>query len=489
MNTVWSALNLHVRAHLARAAPIMLGSILGGCISAHYSPPRERVLESPADLGLSAVRAPLAGSNWWSAYQDPQLDRLVQCAQADSPTLAQSLARVRVAQSEAAAVRADSWPSLTYTASETRKRFSGHDPIPPAYAGTTRWQGSQGLNLAWDLDFWGHQVAFVEQARNRADAAALDAAGAKLAIEGAVVRSYLALDRISALADIAERAEEQRLQILAITRRRLKAGLDTRVELGKAVAAVADARVEQMQIRAEHDRTVHLLAALSGQGARVYEKIERPRLRADTALELPDALPFDLLARRPDVLAAHSRINSAHAGRDAAKAAFYPDINLLAFAGTAAIGFDNLFHGASRSYGTGPAIHLPIFDAGKLRALYRGSTADLDLAVSTYNLTVLEAVQQTADQISNIVALDSALQQQQPSLQAAEEGLRLATERYQAGVTPYLTVLTTESEVLAVRRQRVELLSARDIARVALLIEVGGEFSLDATVSSAAATD
>jgi NodT family efflux transporter outer membrane factor (OMF) lipoprotein len=470
-------------AKLMCAMALVMGSLLGGCISSHYAPPKERALESPADLGLSAAPAPVADPEWWSVYQDTQLDRLLRWALADNPTLGQSLARVREAQAEAAVARADSWPSISYSANESRKRLSAHDPIPRPYGGTPRWQGSQGFDLSWDLDFWGRQAALVGQANTRSDAAALDSAGARLAIAGAVVRSYLELDRAYALADVAQRAEQQRLQILAITQRRFKVGLDTRVELRQAEGAVADARVDLTQIQAERERAVHLLAALSGQGATAHDKIERPRLRADTALELPGTLPFDLLARRPDVLAAHSRIVSARAGLAAAKAAFYPDINLLAFAGTSAIGLDELFGGSSRTYGVGSALYLPVFDAGKLRALYRGNAAEVDLAVSTYNETVLEAVQQTADQISNIVALDAGLQQQQQSLDAAEDAFRLATERYQAGLTTYLTVLTTESEVLSARRQRVELLSARDIARVTLLIDVGGDFRVSGELS------
>jgi NodT family efflux transporter outer membrane factor (OMF) lipoprotein len=483
--TVLSVSKGPVNATLVRTMPLVMGLLLGGCISSHYAPPKERALENPVELGLSAAPAPVADAEWWSAYQDPQLDRLLRGALADNPTLAQSLARVRGAQAEAAAVRADSWPLITYDATETRRRFSSHDPIPAPYGGTPRWDGSQEFNLSWDLDFWGRQAALVRQGNTRSEAAGLDSAGARLAIAGAVVRSYLELDRAYALAEVAQRAEEQRLQILAITQRRLRAGLDTSVELRQAEGAVADVRVDLTQIHAEHDRAVHRLAALTGHGATAYDKIERPRLRADTALALPGSLPLDLLARRPDVLAAHSRIVSARAGLDAAKAAFYPDINLLAFAGTSAIGFDNLFHGNSRAYGVGPALHLPIFDAGKLRALYRGSAADVDLAVSTYNQTVLEAVQQTADQISNIVELDSGLQQQQQSLDAAEEAFRLATDRYRAGLITYLSVLTTETEVLSARRQRVELLSARAIARVTLLIDVGGDFRLDSTMVSA----
>jgi len=485
VNTVLSVSKSPMSAKLVRAMSLVMGLLLAGCISSHYAPPKERALENPADLGLSAAPAPVADADWWSAYQDPQLDRLLRGALADNPTLAQSLARVRGAQAEAAAVRADSSPLVTYDAAETRERFSQYDPIPAPYGGTPRWDGRQQFNFSWDLDFWGRQAALVRQANGRSDAAALDSAAARLSIAGAVVRSYLELDRAYALADVAERAERQRLEILAITQRRLNAGLDTKVELRQAEGAVADVRVDLTQIQAERERAVHLLAALSGQGATAHDKIERPRLRADAALVLPNSLPFDLLGRRPDVLAANSRIVSARGGLAAAKAAFYPDINLLAFAGTSAIGFNNLFQGSARTYGVGSALHLPIFDAGKLRALYRGNSADVDLAVSTYNQTVLEAVQQTADQISDIAALDSGLQKQQQSLDAAEEAFRLATERYQAGLTTYLSVLTTETEVLSARRQRVDLLSARDIAKVRLLIDVGGDFHLDAAIVTA----
>src|SRR5262249_43760821 len=153
---------------------------------------------------------------------------------------------------------------------------------------------------------------------------------------------------------------------------------------------------------------------------------------------------------------------------------FYPSVNLLAFAGTSAIGFDNLFQGSSRAFAIGPALHLPVFDAGRLKALYRGSTADVDAAVALYNETVLEAVQETADQLSDINALQLAIRDQRKSLDAAEDAFRLATQRYRAGLTTYLTVLTTETQVLSARRQRVALEAGRNIARVELFIDVGG---------------
>jgi NodT family efflux transporter outer membrane factor (OMF) lipoprotein len=207
----------------------------------------------------------------------------------------------------------------------------------------------------------------------------------------------------------------------------------------------------------------------------------------DTVLSLPSELPMDLLARRPDVLAARSRVSSAQAGLDAAKADFYPNIDLLAFAGTAAVGFDNLFHGQAATYGVGPALHLPVFDAGRLKANYRANTANIDIAVTAYNQTVLTAVRETADELSDIASLNTRLVEQQQSLEDAEEAFRLARERYNAGLTTYLTVLITETQVLAARRQRIDLESARASARVTLLVEVGGDFRPNAATATGGA--
>jgi outer membrane protein TolC len=104
-----------VSAMLLRTMPLVMVLLVGGCISPHSAPPEERALENPANLGLSGAPAPVPDPEWWTAYQDPQLDRLLRGALADNPTLAQSRARVRAAQAEAAAVHADLYPSITWT--------------------------------------------------------------------------------------------------------------------------------------------------------------------------------------------------------------------------------------------------------------------------------------------------------------------------------------------------------------------------------------
>lgn len=471
----------------SRAVALLASALLAGCITPPNVRPLEKPVDTRADLGLDpAVSAPVQDA-WWAAYQDPQLDRLLETTLADNPTLGQAMARLHEAQAVVYATRAALWPYISYDADETRQRISSHDTIPSQYDGAELWKGHQGLNFSWDLDFWGRQSSLVREARAEANALELDTSAARLAIVSAVVRTYIDLDRSYELVDVWRREEQQRQQILEITQHRVKAGLDTNVELRQAAGAVPQARVERITVEAEIDRDVHLLAALSGQGAGKYAQIQRPSLHTDTVLSLPSALPVDLLARRPDVLAARSRVSSAKAGLDAAKAEFYPNIDLSAFAGTAAIGIDNLFHANSAVLGVGPALHLPVFDAGKLKANYRAHTADIDIAITAYNQAVLTAVRETADQLSDLSALDTSLVEQQQSLDDAEDAFRLATERYNAGLTTYLTVLTTETQVLAARRQRVDLEAGRASARVTLLIDVGGDFRPSPAIAAATA--
>jgi len=460
----------------SRFIVIALTLALQGCITAPKLDRQQQIIANE-HLGLAAqVSTPIRVRDWWHAFNDPQLDRLMQQALADNPNLAQAMARVREAQSLADVAQAGLGPSLSFNAQETRQRFSGHDVIPPPYAGTKRWEGHEGLNLSWDIDFWGRQDSLLKQARSLTIAAALDLDSARLALSGAVARAYIDLYRNYQLADVAQRTEAQRERILEITRKRVSSGLDTNVELREASGAVPEAHVELLQAQAAAALDTHQLAALSGQGAVIYAQVRRPTLDPAAILPLPEALPADLLGNRPDVLAARDRIEAARAGEAAAKAAFYPDINLAAFAGTSAVGFDNLFHGSSGAYGAGPAIHLPLFDAGRLRAEYRGAAAEIDDSVSAYNQSVLQAVRETSDQLSLIETLNAQIVLQERSLDDAEAAYNLAEERYRAGLSSYLTVLNTESAVLSARREHVELVSGGAIARVSLLLAVGGSF-------------
>lgn len=459
-----------------RPAVIAFSVALSACVPIPSIAPLSGSLPDTS-LGLTAgVSAPMQVSDWWTAFGDAQLDRLMQDALSRNPNLGQVMARMREAQATVELAGSFLYPSVSYDAQEIHQRFSETSVIPPPFAGGTYWQGTQGLNLSWNLDFWGRQSSLLKQASSQSAAVALDVASARLALSGAVVQIYVDLYRNYALADLAKRAVAQHRQILNITSRRANVGLDTKDRLSEADGAISQAQMELKQLQASIELDIHRLAELSGHGASAYSGIERPHLDPAIALPLPAELPADLLGRRPDVLAARNRVDAAGAGQAAAKSAFYPDVNLAAFVATSAIGYSNLFKSASETYGIGPAIHLPIFDAGGLKARYRGATAEIDEAVNGYNAAVLQAVKQVSDQLSMIHALDTELVVQQKLLNDSETTYHLAEERYHRGLASHLTLLNAETQVLSARRQRVELVSAQAVARIKLLLAVGGSF-------------
>ncbi len=461
------------RARLVSVATLAL--LLGACVSTPPGGPR--VTEaSPDKLGLDGPAYDAPAGDWWKALGDPQLDRLVAQSLADNPSLAASMARVRGAWEQARAVGAGDELRVDFDLNVYRSKVSGNYIYPPPYAGSTFWDGRVGFNLVWNIDFWGRQAALIEQARSNAQAAELDTVAAALALSGAVSQTYIDLERVTSLQELADRSVQQREQLLGLTARRVQAGLDSDVELRTAESSRAQADVELEQARVGARLATHALAALAGAGPASYDSIGKPTLDLENPLALPAVLPADLLAHRPDVAAAKSRVMSAQQGRAAAHAAFYPNVNLIGFAGFAAVGLESLPKGDSQTWTLGPAIHLPIFDAGRLRAEYGKSTADLDAAVAGYNETVLRAVREAADQAARVESLDRQLADQRRALDSAEQAYRLAEQRYNAGLATFLTVLSAETQVLGARRQRVNLLADRMLARIALLVALGGSF-------------
>jgi NodT family efflux transporter outer membrane factor (OMF) lipoprotein len=458
----------------ARGA-LLLAALLCGCVSTPSDAPREAAL-TPQSLGLTGPGYTAPDTLWWHQLGDPQLDRLVEESLTRSPGLAGALARVRSAQEQAIAAGAANDPQVAFDAEATRERVSANYIFPPPYAGGTFWDARIGVTLGWNLDFWGRQSALIEQARQVANAAMLDAAGTQLLLSSAVTQAYVDYQRAQQLEALALRAAEQRQRLLDLTRQRVQAGLDSNVELRSAESNLALVDVDRQQAVLTQQAAVHALAALTGHGTEAYAAITAPSLDLERALTLPQEIPADLLAHRPDIAAARLRVAAAEAGREAAHASFYPNVNLVAFAGFNSIGLDKLLESDSHQWSVGPAIHLPIFDAGRLKAEYLRSGADLDLATAAYNEIVLRAVRESADQVVRVQALDQQLVDQRRALDAAEDAYSLAEQRYGAGLTSYLTVLNAETQVLSARRQRVNLLADRTSARIALLVALGGNF-------------
>lgn len=455
---------------------LLLGTaLLGACVSSPSTRPAVQPLAA-STLGLGTETPPPAAGEWWTALADPQLDRIMRDALAGSPTLDAALARIRLAESNVSVRRAEQLPQVTLNADEQYQRLSEKYIIPPPYGGSRQWIGTTSANLSWNLDFWGRQRAMVAQARATASAAALDHQAARLALTGTIAQTYVDLVRAERLSAVARDFVTSRQQSLALARTRIRSQLASNFDARAAETLLAEAR--QAQVRADGQRAliVHALAALAGRGADYYPGIAPAALTLDRALPLPGALPADLLGRRPDLLAGQAQIDAAAAGRRVARTAFYPNINLTALLGVQALGLGNLVSTSAGIYGGGAALHLPIFDGGRIRADYAGATAQLDVAVADYNNAVVRAVREAADALSQVETSRADAAEQRRVLGGYQDVVRLDRTRVASGLGSQLDLLSSGDRVLAAEQQLANIEADAAIQRIKLLIAVGGDF-------------
>ena len=472
---------------MKKSLSLVSALLLSACVATPPTTPQVAEVKAES-LGLTGAAAPHFPAEWWKAFGDPQVDRLAQQVMVGNPTLAGALARMRAAQAQLAVNQAEDLPQVTLDGSEQRTLFSKNYIIPPPFGGTYHWYGSLTTNFSWNLDFWGKQAALIAQAGATAEGAALDAQAAQLALGGSFAQTYIKLLLDYQNGDIADQAVVERADILKISQGRFDAGLENGSAVAQARALLAQAKADQLRYAAAREADVHAIAALAGQGAEAYATITRPTPNLDVALPLPDKLPADLLSRRPDILAARARVEAAVQGRAAAKADFYPDINLAALAGFQSLGLANLLTGGSFTMGIGPAIHLPIFDAGKLKAQYAGATAGLDIAVADYNEAVLNGIKQTADAMTQVKSLGAQAQQQRDAVANAAKAFRIAEDRYRSGLDTQIPMLTAEATLLKARSALAAVTAAAAQQRITLLLTVGGGFEYE-TPAALAATE
>ena len=453
---------------------LVTATALAACVPADTRPAVSQ--KAPADLGLAGAPMPQVDAQWWHALGDPQLDRIVAEAVAGSPTLDIAAARVRQAQAALAANKAADGPNVTFTADGTGQRLSGNYIIPPPYGGTVRFLGDATANLAWNLDLFGRQKAAIAGARASAEAAALDAAAARLMLEGAIVSTYLEVVRAERQAALAQRTIAARTQSLQLTDVRIRSNLASKLDREAAGTLLAQAQLALARAEAARALAVNALAALAGRGADYPATIAATQVPVDVSLALPATIPADLLARRADIAAAQARIAAAAAGKLVARRAFYPDINLTALAGVQAIGIANMFKGDSSVAGGGAAIHLPIFDNGRLKADLAGATAGLDLAIADYNQKVVGAVRESADAITKVRAAETERARQAEVVRGYSETARLNHIRVSSGLASRLDLIDTDVRLLDAQLAETNLAIDALTARAQLAQALGGGF-------------
>jgi NodT family efflux transporter outer membrane factor (OMF) lipoprotein len=415
--------------------------------------------------------------DWWTVYQDPELDRLQQELLANSPDLASALARYEQARAVSDTLRAAQSPTVGASLDFQRNRQSERRPLrvlgptsPDDYNSATL-----GLALGYEVDLWGRVRQRVDAGLAETQAAQADLGAARLALQAQLADTLLALrglDHEAALLSDSEAAYARAAELVA---QRHAAGIASGVDLARAQTQLEVTRSQRGQLQAR--RAVHQNAIAALVGAHASTFAIAPQLLTQAVPVIPVGLPSTLLQRRPDIAAAQRRVAAASSSVGVARSAIFPALNLNAAGGFQSSSLSRFIDAPNLFWAIGPSLVATAFDGGRRKAETARAEAVLDEAGQRYRSVVLGAFQQVEDQLALLSNYGEAAAAERRAVTASQRASELAETRYREGATSYLEVVSAQAAQLQARRSGLDLETRQRRATVQLVRALGGGWS------------
>lgn len=414
----------------------------------------------------------LGDLDWRSVFKDAALRQLIDEALANNLDLAAASARVIQAQANLAAVRSRFLPTIgagyNYSHSEVSRDISLSKFNSPSLFDTQ--SHSIGITLLdYEADFWGKIRRAAESARAKLLATEEGRRMVQVGLIAGIATAYVSLREQDHELSIATRTREARVKSLELLTQKQKAGQGplTDVEQGQVLIAEAD-----VAIRTIEKQIALLENQLSTIAGRPPGSIRRGTAFSGTQLvaHIPAGLPSDLLNRRPDIRASEQLLIAATADIGVAQAQLLPSFTLTTSVGLRSKELGDLFTNPSKLWQIGPAVNVPIFTGGRLRAAIMGSKAARDEAEADYRKTVLQSLREVSDALISRQKSAGVHEAQSRVVTARQSALGLIRQRYDNGVAAYLEVLYNDQQLFAAeisqaRAKLEELLSTIDLYR------------------------
>lgn len=414
---------------------------------------------------------------WWKEFNDPILTNLIEGALKSSPTLLRAEARLKAAAQVAKQRKARLWPEVNFNADSNWEYlakdglFRAFAPVFPANIDDVNID----LNFYYEFDFWGKNRDLFKAALGQAKAAAAEKKQAELILTTSIAYTYAELQFLFYKRQIFEQTEKNRRSITSTRTKLQKYALDT--DLSRLTAHTDT--LDTQALIADLDQTIlehiHKIKALSGLGQDADIALI-PRTLDPLTFSLPERLSLDLIARRPDLVAQKERVEAAAKEISAAKTDFYPNFDLKAFIGFESLFWHTLFTNKNHSSSIDPAIHLPIFTAGRLRAQLWEKVGNFNEAVSAYNELILQAAQEVADRLTNISLIQKQIEIRKMSLQAVEKREDLTARRFEHALDDRITLINAKNAVLDSKLTLAWLEYSKQLAGILLIRSLGGGY-------------
>jgi multidrug efflux system outer membrane protein len=462
------------------AVVAFLPLLVGGCrLGPNYSRPAVPTPPTWRDLPTAEAES-LANAAWWTVFDDPVLQELIRIALTENKDLKIAVERVEEARARYGFTKADIWPGVDLSATAGRLRFNSgslvHTPEgdqQPAPNGTETAIYSVGLNLSWELDFFG-RIRRATEAQKALFLGTQEARrGAVLTLVADVASAYLQLRDFDRRLEIAERTIGQRREYVQYATDRYQGGLTSEIDMRQGEAELK--RVEAMifdlrrLIRLKENELSVLLGRNPGPILR-GRAIDEQKLPA----AVPAGLPSALLDRRPDIREAEQTLAASTANIGEAKALLFPRISLTGGFGFASTDLDNLFEGPSKSWNIIGNLLQPIFHAGKNKRRVEITESRQRQMLYAYESTILQAFRETEDSLSEYRLIGEQRVAMGERVVAERKVLELADLRYRGGVSSYLDVLDAQRSLFSAELDEAATIGSHYVSLVNLYKALGG---------------
>ena len=451
--------------------------LLGGCtIGPKYRTPVAEIPTTYKEAGNWKPAQPNdqnLGGNWWTIFQDPQLDALEAQVNVSNQNLKAADAQYQEARAVLQYNRADYYPTVTAGASAARTRVSAHRPPPNSiFNGITYNDFVLPVDFSYQVDVWGRVRRTVESSREQAQASAADLATVNLSMHADLALDYFQARSLDAEEQLLNSTVKQYEQALELTQSRYQGGLTSEVEVQQAETQLETTRALAIDVGVLRAQYEHAVAILVGKPPAEFSLPPLPLTTPPPPI--PGSVPSELLERRPDIAAAERRVASANAQIGVAQSAYYPVISLSGGGGFESSSITTLLNGPAGLWSFGLSAVGTVFDVGRRRALTSEARSAYDFQVATYRESVLAGFQQVEDNLAAVRILENEAKVQDEAVVAAQRSLDLSITRYTGGVTSYLEVTVAQSAALSNEVTAVNILGRRMANTVLLIQALGG---------------
>ncbi len=429
--------------HKHSAVIAVAAALLAGCaVGPSYRQPAVPAVAAFADSVLVAGSTDAVNEAWWQLFNEPQLDELIRTALAANQDLRAAEARLKEARASLVSQRFDFGPTLGASATGGSQRQS-RGGVP----GTTITQRDYelydaGFDARWELDLFGRVRRGNQAAGAEAQSAQAQRDGMRLSVVAEVARNYFELRGAQSRLAVARRNADNQQHALQLVQARQQAGRGTLLDTARATAQVQLTLSGVPSLEAAVQRSIRRIEVLTGQTpgalhARLQPVVAAPAL--PTGLALGD--PVQLLRRRPDVRAAERALAASVARVGVAMGDLFPRVSVVGSVGLRALSFDALGDAGNDRRSLGPSISWGLFDYGHLRQQINIADARSEAALANYQQTVLLALEDTDNALSDYGRERQRLAALQRTAAASAQAADLATKRFEGGVADFLTVL------------------------------------------------